>query len=124
MFGNQNGSVQGNNCLTYANVAQGSACIALVTEFANSANSLMFGPLPTDATISHLLATTANSAVNQTVTVLDNIGTTLLACATDAGSPTGCSDNADSVVIPAGHFLQVRVDGAGSWRATFQLRPQ
>jgi hypothetical protein len=104
-------------------VAQGSACIGLVTGFANSANALIFGPLPSDATISHLLALTDNSAAGQTVTVLDNVGATLLTCTTSATSPTSCSDDADSVVIPAGHFLQVQVtNGAGSWRVTFQLR--
>ena len=74
MFGNQNGNAgSGNNCLTYANVAQGSLCVALLAQFRTSANSLMFGPLPTDTTISHLHAVTANSAADQTVTVLDNV---------------------------------------------------
>jgi len=123
MFGNQNGNVGGNDCLTYANVAQGSACLGLLTEFASSSSALMFGPLPTDSTISNLLAVTANSAANQTVTVLDNVATTLLRCTTSLASPQNCSDDTDSVLIPAGHFLQVRVtNGAGSWRVTFQLR--
>ena len=124
MFGNQNGNAgSGNNCLTYANVAQGNACLALVSEFASSANSLVFGPIPTDATISHLLATTGNSAANQTVTVLDNAVTTLLTCTTTAASPQSCSDDTHSVTIPAGDFLQVAVtNGSGSWRVTFQLR--
>ena len=124
MFGNQNGNAgSGNNCLTYANVAQGDACLAGVTEFASSPNSLMFGPMPTDATISNLLAITSNSAADQTVTVLDNVAPTLLTCTTTAASPQNCSDDTHSVVIPAGDFLQVRVgNGAGSWRVTFQLR--
>ena len=95
----------------------------LVTEFTASPNSLMFGPMPTDATISHLLAVTANSAADQTVTVLDNVAATPLACTTTAASPQMCSDDTHSVLIPAGDFLQVRVaNGGGSWRVTFQLR--
>jgi hypothetical protein len=124
MFGNQNGNAgSGNNCLTYANVAQGSACLAAVTEFASSANALMFGPMPADATVSNLLALTANSAAGQTVTVLDNAAATLLTCTTTPASPQICSDDTDTVTIPAGDFLQVRVsNGGGSWRVTFQLR--
>jgi hypothetical protein len=123
MFGNQNGNAgSGNNCLAYANVSTGSACLALITEFTSSPNSLMFGPLPSDATISHLLAVTANSAANQTVIVLDNVAATPLTCTTTAASPQLCSDDTHSVLIPAGDFLQVRVaNGAGSWRVTFQL---
>jgi len=94
-----------------------------VTEFTASPNPLMFGPMPTDATISHLLAVTANSAADQTVTVLDNVAATPLARTTTAASPQMCSDNTHSVLIPAGDFLQVRVaNGGGSWRVTFQLR--
>jgi hypothetical protein len=123
MFGNQNGNASSaNNCLTYANTAQGSACLSLVTEFTASPNSLMFGPLPNDATISHLLAVTANRAANQTVTVLDNVAPTPLTCTTTAAEPQICSDETHSVLIPAGDFLQVRVaNGGGSWRVTFQL---
>ena len=123
MFGNQNGNAgSGNNCLSYANVGPGSACLTLITEFTASPNSLMFGPVPTDVTISHLLADTANSAANQAVTVLDNLDPTLLTCTTTAASPQSCSDDTHSVLIPAGHFLQVRVtNGGGSWRVTFQL---
>ena len=123
MFGNQNGNAgSGNNCLTYANVAQGSLCVAAITQFATSANSLMFGPLPTAATISHLHAVTGNSAENQEVRVLDNIAPTSLTCTTTAGSPESCTDDTHSPLIPAGDFLQVRVsNGAGSWRVTFQL---
>ena len=125
MFGNQNGNAgSGNNCLTYANSGSGSACLTLITQFASSPNALMFGPLPTDATISHLHAVTANSAANQTVTVLDNTVATALTCTTTAASFDNCSNDAvDPVLIPAGHFLQVAVvNGAGSWRVTFQLR--
>jgi hypothetical protein len=123
MFGNQNGNVGGNDCLTYANVAQGSACLGLLTEFASSSSALMFGPLPTDSTISNLLAVTANSAADQTVTVFDNVAATPLTCTTTAASPQRCSDVTHSVLIPAGDFLQVQVsNGAGSWRVTFQLR--
>jgi hypothetical protein len=124
MFGNQNGNAgAGNSCLAYANAEQGNACVAVITEFATSANSLMFGPMPTDATISHLLAVTANSAADQIVTVLDNLDPTPLTCTTTAASLESCSDDTHSVVILAGHFLQVRVtDGGGSWRVTFQLR--
>jgi hypothetical protein len=123
MFGNQNANAgSSNNCLTYANVGPGSACIALVAQFVAEPNSLVFGPLPTDATISHLHAVTDNSAANQTVMVVDNVTATPLTCTTTAGSTEGCSDDTDSVSIPAGDFLQVRVvNGAGSWRVTFQL---
>jgi hypothetical protein len=83
----------------------------------------MFGPMPTDATISHMHAVTGNSAANQTVTVLDNVTATPLTCTTTAASTDGCSNDTDSVSIPAGDFLQVRVvNGDGSWRVTFQLR--
>jgi hypothetical protein len=82
----------------------------------------MFGPLPTDATISHLQAVTNNALANQTVAVLDNVAATPLTCTT-AGTLDSCSNDTDSVVIPAGHFLQVRiVNGSGSWRVTFQMR--
>jgi hypothetical protein len=82
----------------------------------------MFGPLPVAATISNLVAVSANSAPNQTVTVLDNTAATLLTCTTSAASPDECTNSTDSVVIPAGDFLQVQItDGAGSWRVTFQL---
>ena len=124
MFGNQNGNAgSGNNCLTYANSGSGSACLTLISQFASAPNALMFGPLPTDATISHLHAVTANSAANQIVTVVDNTTLTPLTCSTAAGSLDNCSNDADAVPILAGHFLQVSVNnGAGSWRVTFQLR--
>jgi hypothetical protein len=78
--------------------------------------------MPTDVTISHLLAVTANSLADQTVTVLDNLAATLLTCTTTAASPDSCSDDTHSVLIPAGDFLQVRItNGGGSWRVTFQL---
>jgi hypothetical protein len=125
MFGNQNGNAgSGNDCLTYANVAQGSACLSLGRQaFASSQNPLMFGPMPTGGTISHLVAVTANSAANQTVTVLDNAAPTQLTCTTTTAAPQDCSDDTHSIPIPAGDFLQVQVtNGAGSWRVTFQLR--
>jgi hypothetical protein len=123
MFGNQNGNAgSGNNCLTYANVAQGSLCVGVLGQLRSSSVPLMFGPLPTDATISHLQAVTANSAAGQTVTVLDSIAPTLLTCTTTVASPDSCSNDTDSVTIPAGDFLQVSViNGTGSWRVTFQL---
>jgi hypothetical protein len=124
LFGNQNGNASsGNNCLTYANVAQGSACLSLGRqEFASSPNSLVFGPMPTDATISHLVAVTANSAANQTVTVLDNGAPTPLTCTTTAALPQDCSDDTP-ISIQAGDFLEVQItNGGGSWRVTFQLR--
>jgi hypothetical protein len=123
MFGNQNGNAgSGNNCLTFANVGSGSACLTLIAQFISSPNSLMFGPLPTDGTISHLQAVTTNGVAGQTVTVLNNTTPTQLACTT-AGALDRCSNDADSVLIQAGNFLQVAVvNGAGSWRVTFQLR--
>jgi hypothetical protein len=125
MFGNQNGNAgSANDCLTFANVAAGSACIVSsgVGVFASSANPLMFGPLPAAATISNLLAVTGNSAAGQTITVLDDTTATTLTCTTTVASPQSCSDSSDSVVIPAGDFLQVEVgNGAGAWRVTFQL---
>ena len=70
----------------------------------------------------HLVAVTANSVANQTVTVLDDIAVTSLSCATTVPPFDSCSNDTDSVSIAAGHFLQVRVtNGDGSWRVTFQL---
>ena len=43
----------------------GNACLSLISEFISSPNALVFGPLPSDATISHLLAVTTNSDANQ-----------------------------------------------------------
>lgn len=122
MFGNQNGNAgSGNNCLSFANAGSGNACLSLITEFISAPNSLTFGPLPTDATISHLLAVTTNSVANQTVTVLENGTPTALTCNT-AGLLNNCSNDTDSVLIPAGAFLQVRItNGGGSWRVTFQF---
>jgi len=124
MFGNQGGNANApNNCLTYANVSGSSAClVGGATTFVPAQNSLMFGPLPTAATISNLLANTDNSAAGQTVTVLDDGATTLLSCTTTAASPLSCSDSTDSVVIPAGDYLEVQIaNGSGSWRTTFRL---
>ena len=94
----------------------------LITQVRSASTSLMFGPLPTAATISHLVAVTDNSVANQTVAVLDDVAVTPLACATTVSPFDSCSNDTDSVSIAAGHFVQVRVsNGAGSWRVTFQL---
>jgi hypothetical protein len=121
MFGNgtQNADGLGHACLTYANVGNGNTC--LTTGFANDNSELVFGPVARAVTISNLLATSNNSATGQVVTVLDNGVATALTCTNLAG--TSCSDTVDSVLIPAGHFLQVQVLGGNSshWRVTFQL---
>jgi hypothetical protein len=120
MFGNgtQNAD-SGHNCLTYANVGNGNSC--LTTGFANDNNELVFGPVARAVTISNLLAQTNNSGSGQTITVLDNGLPTALGCTNLTGLT--CSDTTDSVVIPAGDFIQVRVSGGTSshWRVTFQL---
>jgi hypothetical protein len=122
MFGNgtQNAD-SGHACLTYANVGNGNTCLTTTTGFANDNNELPFGPVARAVTISNLLATSNNSATGQTVTVLDNGVATALGCTNLVGS--SCSDTTDSVVVPAGDFLQVRVAGgtASHWRVTFQL---
>jgi len=125
MFGNVNGNAGStNDCLTYANVASGGACVVAggLTTFAAYPSSILFGPLPADVTISNLHAVAANGLADQTVRVLDNVNPTTLACTT---ATTGtCTNSTTTVPIPAGDFLQVQITtGSGSWRVTFQISP-
>ena len=123
MFGNVQGNAGStNDCLTYANVGSGGACIVAggLTTFASYPTSILFGPLPAAATISNLRVQAANELADQTVTVLDNINPTALACTTTAGG--SCANTTTTVSIPAGDYLQVQITtGSGSWRATFQI---
>jgi len=123
MFGNQDQNATAtNNCLAYANAGHGGPCLVIVTAFSNDPTSVEFGPIPVGGvTISQLQAVTDGIATGQTVTVLDNVTPTALACTNTTGS--GCSDPTHPVSIPAGDFLQVRISGGtpSAWKVTFLL---
>jgi hypothetical protein len=123
MFGNQDQNATAtNNCLAYANAGHGGPCLTGVTAFSNDPTSVEFGPIPVGGvTISQLQAVTDGTATGQTVTVLDNVTPTALACTNTTGS--SCSDTTHSVSIAAGHFLQVQLAGGTptAWKVTFLL---
>jgi hypothetical protein len=124
LFGNDGANAgSGAPCLTYANVANGNAC--LTTGFSSGNQNLVFGPVPgppgSTMTLSQLAASTNGTATGQTITVLDNGVATTLTCQNTSGST--CNDNVHTPTIQAGHFLQVSVTGGtGSpWKVTFRL---
>jgi hypothetical protein len=110
MFGSHGANVgAGTTCATLDSVATTSAC--LTTGFAADTHTLVFGPTPAGVVIANLSATTSAALTAGTgvvVTVLDNGATTALTCTIPNGG-TSCTNNAASVSIAAGHFLQVQI---------------
>jgi hypothetical protein len=130
MFGTDGNSItSANQCLSYANVAGTSTCIAAGGDFPASNKDLVFGPVPgpqgpppSTMTISHLAAAAETAASPVTITVLDNGAPTTppLTCTTTPPATT-CTDDADTATVNAGDFLQVSVTGGADWLVTFEL---
>jgi hypothetical protein len=107
-------------------------CPAAVTPYAYSNDTkFLTGPLAsTGATVSGLVAVTDRAITGTntaTVDVIDNTtGLSVLFCTintTTSFSVAACQ-NAGSVAVPAGHYLQVRITYSGApqsqWRVTFR----
>jgi hypothetical protein len=110
MFGSHGANVgAGTTCATVDSVANTSAC--LTTGFAADNHTLVFGPVPAGVVIANLSVVTSavlTAGTGVVVTVLDNGATTALTCTIPTGG-SSCTNNAASVSIPAGDFLQVQI---------------
>jgi hypothetical protein len=118
MFASQDQNTDsGHACLSFAGASKANSC--LTSGFVGGNTEVVFGPMPSNVTISRLMAQTNGTATNQVVTVLDNGVATALGCTNTTGS--ACTDTTDSVSVAAGHFLQVQVTGgtASRWNVTF-----
>jgi hypothetical protein len=120
LFFSSHGTATANgNCLIYGNWANQTACAT--SSFAANATGVVFGPVPSETTISNLRATTTSTGTGQTITVTVNNENTALACTFTA--VPGCSNTTSVVTIPANAFLQVKVTGTPTaiWAVVFQV---